>query len=104
MNVYELEKQATPEPWPLMENAADSDMAAFVITDGMVRLMADPRHPSEARANAKLLAHCRNNFMRALEALKVMTQIVLQEYPLHDKRNRKARAVLDTITELEEVK
>jgi len=68
MNIYELEKQATPGPlsvthrnWGEVSDLHRIDCVA----------VASAFCPDKNKADAQLLAHCRNNFMRALEALKL---------------------------------
>ena len=51
--VYELEKQATPGPW---------------VVDG--KFFPDEK---DIEANQRMITHCRNHFMEALEALKEIT-------------------------------
>ena len=59
MNIYKLEKKATPGPVSVTEN--DVYFKVF---------HQEPAYCRCANADAKLLAHCRNHFMEALEALK----------------------------------
>lgn len=56
MTVYDLDKEATPAPWPtdLMEAVGGESGTTC----------------HESNCNERLARHCRNNFMRALEALK----------------------------------
>ena len=61
MNVYELEKQATPGPWPM-----DITVSVGEATGGTTC--------SESNCNERLSRHCRNNFLRALEAYKRLVQ------------------------------
>ena len=65
MNIYELEKKATPGPWRVDKR--------FSIRGAP---MKGQRHVGvtsigpQMEANAALLKHCRNHFGEALEALK----------------------------------
>ena len=92
MNVYELEKQATQGPFGYRYDSAAQARADHPGTDGggssgfiyagesswplgrdWIAVMAinrDPKKDKQREADAALLAHCRNNFMKALEALK----------------------------------
>jgi len=91
MNVYDLEKQATPALW-----CADAMVMATTGTPTSKRmlgsLISDTYDLPRSVADAAYAAHCRNNFMKALEALN--EQCDLTGCP-------KLRAL---ITELEEVK
>ena len=104
MNIYELEKKATPGP--LMWSRAGSfgrvsrwdiqrDTQTVACVYSITGLESDPR-----KADAQLLAHCRNNFMKALEALKCVADcrsadeahdIIVNQFP-------------ELIAELEDVK
>lgn len=75
MTIYELEKQATPGPWykhehvPFLyvgENIPKTQTSRSWVASFF--MWGAGRRNQE---NARLSAHCRNNFMRALEALKV---------------------------------
>lgn len=96
MNIYELEKQATPGPFGFRYKSAEvvrkeaSEEAGYDNDGGgsiglilvgprkmlgpdvlaYMRINRDPKKDSRHRADAALLAHCRNHFMEALEALK----------------------------------
>ena len=92
MNVYELEKQATQGPFGYRYDSAAQARADHPGTDGggssgfiyagesswplgrdWIAVMAinrDPKKDKQREADTALLAHCRNNFMKALEALK----------------------------------
>ena len=80
MNIYELEKQATPGPLTnsgctiLAPTGWVSDRDPWVLgaseTFHMASTDENHRGHDEQEANAKLFVHCRNNFMQALEALK----------------------------------
>lgn len=62
MTIYELEKQATPKPWTI-----DVDYDAILLIAPEGGILAHTYGPAE---DLELAAHCRNNFLRALEALK----------------------------------
>ena len=84
MNIYELEKKATPGPWTTIhgkgtcfhEGNQDSVQKINPETEESeeeASTIAEfwPTAPSSiAKRDAMLTAHCRNNFLRALEALK----------------------------------
>jgi hypothetical protein len=89
MNIYELEKQATPGPWRhhktnvhLTPPPPESyrDLGTFDPDIWLPQLIGvgqqelDVRH-DRALHDAALTVHCRNNFLRALEALKEMQQL-----------------------------
>ena len=104
MNIYELEQKATPGPWVV--SGATAVTCPHI---GLVLIACDVPNTNTTplarmQADMELTSHCRNNFMKALEALKGLTEIVLSEYPLHDPRNKQAREAKDLITELEEAK
>ena len=111
MNVYELEKQAVPAPW-----TADSDMIS--IEDQAHMLLDAVSTPREWQAigisdseglaevtalchpmHAKLLVHCRNNFVRAVEALKQISKETV-----NGQQSLAASVALGILPELEEVK
>lgn len=65
MNIYELEKEATPGPWKVA--------AGFTLETRQHRYIAQfdaSESPHLAREDVILAAYCRNNFMRVLKALK----------------------------------
>ena len=83
--IYELEKQATPGPWiPIHGKGTcfhggneDSVQSMTLAGDGeeIWETVAElwPTAPKgTATCDAKLIAHCRNHFMEALEALKTV--------------------------------
>lgn len=68
MNIYELEKRASPAPW----NPAPM-VKAFDGTPTSGRVLGSlysNAYDKQGEADAILTAHCRNNFMRTLGALK----------------------------------
>jgi len=100
VNIYELEKQATPGPlqsWTC-ESTDDSTIGLTPANPPQewCAYVEGYRH----KEAAALLAHCRNNFMKALEALKCVADcrsadeahdIIVNQFP-------------ELIAELEEVK
>lgn len=78
--IYELEKQATPGPWGAQLNGREiyphpSPPGTRIAELSRRDLSPEGVHKpfgedKQAGANSKLLLHCRNNFMKALEALK----------------------------------
>ena len=111
MNIYELEKKATPGPYfyakylpgiqttGVMEDTGLDDdsgnpiRAPLTVVNTTGACGGD--NPCEDMA---LLAHCRNHFMKALEALK-------SEVGLHKEQGRigKADQLRELIARLEEV-
>ena len=103
MNIYELEKQATPGPWSRCPHTVDG-VLGYPTGDHMgsrtVSIGSCCNIPISQRSeNAALITHCRNNFMKALEALK-------EERGYHKEHGRIGRAdqLSELIAELEEVK
>ena len=72
MNIYELEKQATPGPWKVMEDRIEG-----TYIEGADRTMAFVSRAGFE--DFKLVAHCRNNFLRALAALKAEHEAFIEE-------------------------
>lgn len=76
MSIYDLEKQATPKPWQkaeagAIEPAGHYSHRVFAINDAVVApANGYGEFADEARSNAALIAHCRNNFLKALEFVK----------------------------------
>jgi len=110
MNIYELEKKATPGPF----TASDASFAGVkqdcVTPDGH-RCALFREFGNANVANALLWGHCRNHFMRALEALKELANRPDCEGPLchycdtglpHPKIG--GEETLKLIAELEDVK
>ena len=67
MNLYELEKKATPGPCKVGKYEPDPELQ--VLTRGWMqggRCIVDFINPDDAA----MFAHCRNHFMEALEMLK----------------------------------
>lgn len=82
MNIYKLHGQATPGIWKVARRQVvvdvgdlyeDAVIADFSLQTKMVGLKSGEWRPQddELSANARLTAHCRNHFMKALEALKL---------------------------------
>jgi hypothetical protein len=95
MTIYELDKMATPGPFEAVVHLG----RAQVIRGGNGGWIAEFDHVPDydkSAADARLLAHCRNNFMRALEALKT-SNIAM-------KKGRMPGPWTMLIAELEEVK
>ena len=63
MNIYELEKLANPTPWEATTPNAVHESRVYVPCKRVVTQLIN-------KHDAKLLAHCRNHFIEALEALK----------------------------------
>jgi|GEM_PF-3884370 len=107
MNIRELEKQATPGPWTVVNSTQ-----VFLNAEGPRVHVADCIGQTQRglhaglmhAANARLLVHFRNNFMRALEALKKAQSILDSEFPSTDERHPKQWGLDRLIAELEEVK
>jgi len=76
VNIYELEKQATPGRF---EHRGEGTVAiaegnhVFILHSG-----ANGNRFSDAYL-AELICHCRNNFMKALKALKGLTVVMPQK-------------------------
>lgn len=71
MNIYELEKRATPGPWFGTQSSVLGRTAPEVTRETHICSTDENWLPhSEQDANGALIRHCRNNFMKALEALK----------------------------------
>jgi len=110
MTVYELEKQATPAPWKPADRPDISDdgiecLRVFSISDAEIApLNAYGECSSRMRANAKLAAHCRNHFLRALEALKKAHSALEFPYEVPWTPEQLRNELCELITELEEVK
>lgn len=109
MNIYELEKLATPGPWFGTQSSVLGRTAPEVTRETHICSTDENWLPhSEQDANGALIRHCRNNFMKALEALKYMVRFAECNGMLncHDEPQEycevcRARKV---IAELEEVK
>lgn len=73
MNIYDLEKQATPRPWGHVSGvvtcADDGEHIGSFHTNTLIN-STPSRHRMNGPASAILAAHCRNHFMEALEVLK----------------------------------
>ena len=69
MNIYELEKRATPGPCRV-EHTYDDGVSGSAIIIGQ-KCWQRFNTPHELDLDARLIAHCRNNCLRALWALKV---------------------------------
>ena len=70
MNVYELEKKATPGPLHMKRLSSDEEGC---VDEGITLHGADGGMVAHTYGNPEeflLLAHCRNHFIEALEALK----------------------------------
>ena len=102
MTIYELEQQATPGPFACDKDTAGSPVLRSAGSSRIiVRMIEAPRKGDVERdANGFLFAHCRNHFMKALEALKAEHQKVKEM----DGCEGRECATCDTIAELEEVK
>jgi len=68
MNIYELEKRATPGEIAV-EKIGTAPKVFFTLEDTLGYEIADICG-DKAEYDARLLAHCRNNYIKALEALK----------------------------------
>ena len=88
MNVYELEKKATPGPW-VVQGGQDKRTSVDVTLTARTPVYRNPRYVgriygqgaltndcSERDSNAALIAHCRNHFIEALEALKKAKDVI----------------------------
>lgn len=71
MNIYELEKQATPGRQYRDENGRVATTDGVPIADANV----NDRDIDEREANTLRIIHQANNFMRALEELKHVTRL-----------------------------
>jgi len=105
VNIYELEKQATPGPWSRCPHTIDG-VLGYPTGDPMgsrtVSIGSCCNIPITQRSeNAALIAHCRNNFMKALEALKRVASLDILVYGMSADFHREVRQL---VAELEEVK
>lgn len=98
MNIHELEKLATPGPWIAVSG---SRLPNWLMPDR--EMFGMPSSP-ETLANARLSAHCRNNFMKALEALKEARESIWWLDDSMDEREIATDRLEELIKELEEVK
>lgn len=98
MTVYDLEKQATPGP-------VHTDDGYMYNKDGDMVAQAGPDGNGY---DLDLLAHCRNHFMKALEALKLAEKTLMSmcgpEVYQATHRSWPIGQVREAIKELEEVK
>lgn len=116
MNINKLVKRATPTPIlvvkvPQPQFKKDGNryqlIGKSVSVPGKIRVIAEangPWEPDSYAADMALLAHCRNNFMRALDALKRLAAITDREFPITHRRNPDNDGTDKLIKELEEVK
>jgi phage FluMu gp28-like protein len=96
VTVYDLDKLATPEPWT---NWGDG---VIVKGDGPLSVATFSNE-----TDAVLSTHCRNNYMKALEALKADRQLIAcLEFPKSFHLSKaEVLAILDkAIEELVEIK
>lgn len=77
MTIYELEKQASTIPWEVRENldgCYDESDTVICVPVGLEVLRVGEVRPNVSskhhEANTAMAVHCRNNFLKALEALK----------------------------------
>lgn len=77
MTVYDLDKLATPGPLRVLaeygNRIAGKDEHLMCVCECS---SVDEPDTIKREADAKLVAHCRNNFMKALEALKADRQLI----------------------------
>jgi hypothetical protein len=109
MNVYELEKQATPG-----RLTVDHDAGWWLYLDqedsanprGQRVIAVFPDNSEEQVALVLLLAHCRNNFMKALEALRAVHSAIMFDEEARDRIDEEMNTpgLRELIEELEEVK
>jgi hypothetical protein len=118
MNIYELEKLATPGPWRAHEwdeqrrphiqgtHIDGMDRKCILQTEVWATRSGDHLQVVEiAKANIALTTHCVNNFDKALEALKEMRETIVALTPSeHDLAPGSMEHWNKLITELEEVK
>lgn len=102
MNIYELDKQAMPAPLSLFV-AADGQAPAFLLRcediTGNQLVVAQ----AYDKKDAGILKHCRNNFMKALAALKECYFQFEHNGEESDSDKDVLDSVAKTIEELEEV-
>lgn len=123
MNIYELEKAATPGPLLAIHGKGtclhEGNLDSLQWKAGMdgdeevwetVAELWPTTRRSQAKADAKLLAHCRNNFLKALGALKLGLEIleavqwVLGAFHIRAKVDAYVITLRALIKELEEIK
>lgn len=63
MNIYELEKNSTPAPWTVDDAQPSWPMQRDILVESSW-------YTNEQKNNAILSAHCRNNFINAIDKLK----------------------------------
>jgi len=98
MNYYKMEQLATPRPWHVryVDTPAYGTLPQIMSSDTQIEASGFLHN---GFVHSALLAHCRNNFIKALEALKKMRSemtgdITLSQWEWYDNQ----------IAELEEVK
>lgn len=108
MNIYELDKLATPRPYTEMLSTAVNyqEKRLVVGPDGVLVVAQCYSCPkvSDAHYSAALIVHCCNNFLKALEGLKRLAVAADGEYPATDERHPDNDGTNKLIAELENVK
>jgi len=114
MNIYELEKQATPGPYFYAKHLPGIQTTGVMEDTGLDDDSGNPIRAPLTVVNTtgacggdnpcedmRYMTHCRNHFMKALEALKneVAIRFHDEDAKFYDKESLKK-----LITELEEVK
>ena len=111
VDIYELEKQATPGPLVVgQKRDTYYTVHGCGATIGHFESLVDRDQVSEhsfrtkveeARANAALLAHCRNHFMEALQLLKDFWPVV--EHAGHEDDMARYKAEIAKLEDVKEV-
>lgn len=96
MNIYELEKNSTPAPWFVDDAQPSWPMQRDILVESSW-------YTTEQKNNAILSAHCRNNFMKALEALRRLADQEDDNYRLSGSKHPSNDGTWKLIEELEEV-
>jgi len=92
MKFQELEARATPAPWTV-----DAAQPSWPVHD---RASDGSWFTTTEEANARLAAHCRNNFGKALEALREIADMIQYETSFESPAYKRCWAL---IAELEDV-
>jgi len=104
MNIYELEKQATPGPWEVERDPGGGASGLFptnILTGNSG--LDEVASMIDRDEDAKLIAHCRNNMVPLLKAARRIVNLISDDESRYEAWKEEVEALSDACQKLEEV-
>lgn len=105
MNIYELDKQATPGPFITIPQKHTDDICITQAGDPPGNVVANVWFKDDpvGKANAAMLAHCRNNMVPLLRAAQRIVNLISDDESRYEAWKEEVEELSDACSEAEKV-